>query len=651
VLEREGLSHAEFGKKFGKGTISTYLEEHKLIDECIDWLNAKYPGEAFWNQREGTRTHVEYLQHIVKKRQGGFGYWDDSPRFMDGDSFAAVMKKTMMWAVHPVEDRFLNAREFMHLMGLPHDFEIDDVKNLNHIAQNVPTCTARDMAEQVKQFVRGELKMTEYSFVKQDNMTRSLVHADKGHIKPVTKEEIIEMERNGALKMIEVMQTIEKNIVKIQKEKKEKKVKVPLTEEEMEIRRIEREMVNEKLREVKRQEKEERARKREEIRTGANLSPEELEERKEKNRKFQEEREAKREERRKEIEQKRDERRKEQEKRREERGDSIKPEPLDLAEITEEMKKFMCYICKIFPRPGSYNKSELYRHYALVHYAKDMKKDYMEKYDFPCRCPFCPEDSARMLEGKDIVNHIGQVHGKVEDYLPKEYHLSGGPVRRRISTVTASIKMEIEESLVKTEGELKKEEIDIKEETDIEIKGTSEKSSDKKVKKEDIKLEIKKEDADESIDSNRRRSSRRSNGSINYNEDALLKKNEKMGKEERDIKNKSKKEKILSSDDDSDQETNSSSILEKVDDDEVKTRSGRKIKPVLKTSRTARRIESDSEDDDEEKVKEVKQTRKKRKSTEMEITIVDDKIDVKRTRSGRIVRELVNMKDESSRSR
>merc|ERR1712129_194448 len=96
-----------------------------------------------------------------------------------------------------------------------------------------------------------------YSFVKQDNMTRSLVHADKGHIKPVTKEEIIEMERNGALKMIEVMQTIEKNIVKIQKEKKEKKVKVPLTEEKMEIGRIEREMVNEKLREVKRQEKEE----------------------------------------------------------------------------------------------------------------------------------------------------------------------------------------------------------------------------------------------------------------------------------------------------------------------------------------------------------------------------------------------------------
>ena len=34
-------------------------------------------------------------------------------------------------------------------MGLPHDFTIDSAKNINHIAQNVPTCTARDYAEQV----------------------------------------------------------------------------------------------------------------------------------------------------------------------------------------------------------------------------------------------------------------------------------------------------------------------------------------------------------------------------------------------------------------------------------------------------------------------------------------------------------------------
>ena len=71
---------------------------------------------------------MEYLEHVKKKREAGteyenmkqifltnifyeifegLGYWDDSPRFM-GESFAAVMKKTMMWGVHPTEDRLVN---------------------------------------------------------------------------------------------------------------------------------------------------------------------------------------------------------------------------------------------------------------------------------------------------------------------------------------------------------------------------------------------------------------------------------------------------------------------------------------------------------------------------------------------------------------
>ena len=62
------------------------------------------------------------------------GYWDDSPRFFD-ESFGALISKTMCSGVHPDEDRYLNVREMMHLMGLPHDFEIDSVTNVNHIAQ------------------------------------------------------------------------------------------------------------------------------------------------------------------------------------------------------------------------------------------------------------------------------------------------------------------------------------------------------------------------------------------------------------------------------------------------------------------------------------------------------------------------------------
>ena len=98
--------------------------------------------------------------------------------------------------------------------------------------------------------------------------------------------------------------------------------------------------------------------------------------------------------------------------------------------------------------------------------------------------------------------------------------------------------------------------------------------------------------------------------------------------------------------------------LEKVDEDiiEVKTtRSGRKIKPVIPSSKVGKDVTSrrslhvDDSEEDEVEVKEISQTRrKKRKSSEMEVIEVVD--DVKRTRSGRIVKELVKIKGESARS-
>ena len=115
-------------------TISQYLERNNLEQECIDWLEKNYPNETF-AKKANARTHVKYIQHCMNKKSIGKGYWDDSPRFFD-ESFGALMSKTIFTGVHPDEDRFLNVREMMHIMGLPHDYEISrKVKNINHIAQ------------------------------------------------------------------------------------------------------------------------------------------------------------------------------------------------------------------------------------------------------------------------------------------------------------------------------------------------------------------------------------------------------------------------------------------------------------------------------------------------------------------------------------
>ena len=66
-------------------------------------------------------------------------------------------------------------RELLHLMGMPHDYEIDSMKSVNHICQNVPVNTAQDWAEEVVRFCRGEAEMSSYTYLKQDNITQSIV--------------------------------------------------------------------------------------------------------------------------------------------------------------------------------------------------------------------------------------------------------------------------------------------------------------------------------------------------------------------------------------------------------------------------------------------------------------------------------------------
>ena len=168
VLEREGLTHAEFSQKFKKGTIAKYLEKNNLLDDCIDWLETYFPKDKFSMEGNSSRTHIDSLRHIQKKLSMNKGYWDDSIKFM-GDSFTAVIKKNIVSAIHPEEDRFFNLREILHIMGFPADYEISSVKQMNHICQTVPVNTAKDWTEEVVKFCRGELRLSDAVFVKQDN--------------------------------------------------------------------------------------------------------------------------------------------------------------------------------------------------------------------------------------------------------------------------------------------------------------------------------------------------------------------------------------------------------------------------------------------------------------------------------------------------
>ena len=123
---------------------------------------------------------LHFANHIKTKLSMGMGYWDGSIHYTGDDHVNAVIGKNMWKTIHPIEERFLSIRELLYLMGHPHDFELlDPLKNINHIAQNVPVNTARDWVSEGVKFIKKELKFSTLSFLKQNNEKQTIDTVNK----------------------------------------------------------------------------------------------------------------------------------------------------------------------------------------------------------------------------------------------------------------------------------------------------------------------------------------------------------------------------------------------------------------------------------------------------------------------------------------
>ena len=110
----------------------------------------------------------------MENKSDGKGHWDKSLKFF-GRNITAVITKNMKMAVHPIEDRFLNVRELLHLMGFPHDFKLKSIKDLNHICQNVPVPTAKDICDEILKYLNGNLSSSCKPFFKQNFITKEKI--------------------------------------------------------------------------------------------------------------------------------------------------------------------------------------------------------------------------------------------------------------------------------------------------------------------------------------------------------------------------------------------------------------------------------------------------------------------------------------------
>ena len=168
TLQKLNLSHEEFVRQNDGGSchsFHTYVAENGLLEECIDWIE-----KNFGACKESLR-----LKKIKEKLDVGLRFMDGSPAYYH-ETCNALVGRNLTGIIHPTKNRYLSIREVMHLMGMPHDFEfsVSDY-SLNLLAQNVPSCTSRDMTLEVLKYLRGELELSDQGFLKQDNLKERIV--------------------------------------------------------------------------------------------------------------------------------------------------------------------------------------------------------------------------------------------------------------------------------------------------------------------------------------------------------------------------------------------------------------------------------------------------------------------------------------------
>jgi len=148
-------------------TMNCIVESDRLVQnlsEAAEWMEKTGFPEKFANRARSMQEKVDQ----------GKGYWAHGITVPKGEipSFIGAMPHSI---VHPFEARFLTLREGLRIMKMPDDFNMvgsspRSPANANHMCQNVPVTTAKDMSDFVLEYLRGETDSVRSDLVKQSNV-------------------------------------------------------------------------------------------------------------------------------------------------------------------------------------------------------------------------------------------------------------------------------------------------------------------------------------------------------------------------------------------------------------------------------------------------------------------------------------------------
>jgi site-specific DNA-cytosine methylase len=155
-----GMTHPEFIEHIDKTyELTGYIRKQGIT----------FPQLAEYFRKNGNDKEADKCIRKQTKLDAGGGIMTRAlvvPKDYTG-AFVGHLPRNM---THTREDRFLSYRECMTIMGLPQDFELLNPKNnLNHVCQNVPMTTAKDMVGEVVAYLDGKRPMIDGKQLFQNN--------------------------------------------------------------------------------------------------------------------------------------------------------------------------------------------------------------------------------------------------------------------------------------------------------------------------------------------------------------------------------------------------------------------------------------------------------------------------------------------------
>jgi len=165
LLDHMGMQHYEFVEHINHTIPIEVYMAYKL--------KIGYDKVGAWMKKKGYDREAASCERKYAKLQAGGGLMFRGT-IVPKDYIGAFVVHYPRTLTHPVEDRYVTYREAMEIMGLPHDFELlDPEKSVNHICQNVPYYTAKDMATEVKIALTSKRNRTKNKFIIQSNLAKN----------------------------------------------------------------------------------------------------------------------------------------------------------------------------------------------------------------------------------------------------------------------------------------------------------------------------------------------------------------------------------------------------------------------------------------------------------------------------------------------